>query len=212
MPSSLIWEVRKVFLDIKRWVGNVLKVFSLAVKEVFICTRFFSVCCCFQYLLKIHLYISILSYLTLICLRLCLGIGPSSLAYFGGCSHFLNAFQQMLVIVFRLTMPLLLFSLMFLLSYDTRRTTSIHMPSTVVTLSDFWFLVSIFNFFDLFFKSFNVPVLFINSSLGFSIADFSVSLSLCYNLMYRLLPPRLSSVFLFLTPLPYFRLARLPLP
>ena len=93
MPSSLFWELWKVFLNIKRWVGYVLKVFSLTVKEVFICAGFFTISCSLQYLLKIHLYISVLSNLTLICLRLCLGCGPCCLAYFGGSSHFLNAFQ-----------------------------------------------------------------------------------------------------------------------
>jgi hypothetical protein len=93
MPSCLLWELWKVFLNIKRWIGYVLEVFSLTVKEVFICTRFFAICCSLQYLLKIHLYISVLSNLALICFWLCLCVGPCSLSYFGGSSHFLNAFQ-----------------------------------------------------------------------------------------------------------------------
>jgi hypothetical protein len=93
MLSCLFWELRKVFLNIKRRIRNVLKVFSLAVKEVFICARFFSICCCLQYLLKIHLYISMLSKLTLICLGLCLVDWPRCFAYFGSSSHFLNTFQ-----------------------------------------------------------------------------------------------------------------------
>lgn len=93
MLSRLFWELRKVFLNIKRRICNVLKIFSLAVKEVFIGARFFSICRCLQYLLKIHLYISMLSKLTLICLGLCLVDWPRCFAYFGSSSHFLNTFQ-----------------------------------------------------------------------------------------------------------------------
>ena len=178
-------------MHIKGGAGDILKVFSLAVKEVFICARLFPVSCRLQYLLKIHLNISILMLpsLTLYCLWLSLGIRPSSLACFSGCSHLLNALQQMLVIVFRFTMPL---QLRLLCNYAWRAT-SIHMPSTVVTFSVSCLLVYIFSsFFDFFFN------FLIYSPLRFSIAHLSICFPLCDYLLYRLLPPCLAPFFLLL--------------
>ncbi len=110
----------------------------------------------------------------------------------------------MLVVIFRLTLPLL-FPLYHFLIYYTRRAASIHVPPTVTALPLCRLLLTLVTLFHLFL---HLTRLLIYPSLCLPITHLSVRLPLRH--YYWLLPPRLPLIIrisLLLSPL----LTRLPL-
>lgn len=190
--KSLVCERRQKILDIKRRRGYILEILSLAEEHILISARLFiTISCCLEYLLEVHLPIGILSNLSIVSdFRLCFWNRQWALSYLSCCSHLLDTFKQMNVIVLR-CVPIKLVSAVFgrFLCDYAWRAASVHLPFAVA-LDEFRLL--------LFHLLFDFTLLIY---LPLSVADLPVSLSARdYSLFASspLCPPRIDR---FTTPL-----------
>lgn len=132
--KSLVCERRQKILDIKRRRGYILEILSLAEEQILIrAWLFITISCCLEYLLEVHLTVGILANLSIMSdFRLCFWNRQWTLAYFSCCSHLLDTFKQMNVIVLR-CMPIKLISAVFgrFLCDYAWRAASVHLPFAV---------------------------------------------------------------------------------
>ena len=169
--KSLVCERREKILDIKRRRGYILEILSLAEEHILISARLFiTISCCLEYLLEVHLPIGILSNLSIVSdFRLCFWNRQWALSYLSCCSHLLDTFKQMNVIVLR-CVPIKLVSAVFgrFLCDYAWWAASVHLPFAVA-LDKFRPLLLL-----LFHLLFNFTLLIY---LPLAVADLPVSLS-----------------------------------